>query len=66
MRYDAASDKYVAVEWDDAFKDIGRELTALDPESVVFYASGRASLETAFMYGLFARAFRQQQPARQL
>jgi molybdopterin-dependent oxidoreductase alpha subunit len=57
MRYDRGSDKYIPVSWEDAFADIGRELRELDPESVVFYTSGRASLETAFMYGLFARAF---------
>jgi molybdopterin-dependent oxidoreductase alpha subunit len=57
MRYDAASDKYVEVSWEDAFAAIGRELQALAPDSVVFYSSGRASLETAFMYSLFARAY---------
>jgi molybdopterin-dependent oxidoreductase alpha subunit len=57
MRWDPASDKYVPVEWATAFEEIGRELRALDPDSVVFYTSGRASLETAFMYGLFARAY---------
>ena len=57
MRYDAASDKYVAVGWDTAFAEIGRELKALDPRSVAFYASGRASLETSYMYALFARMY---------
>jgi molybdopterin-dependent oxidoreductase alpha subunit len=57
MRYDRGSDKYIPVSWEEAFVDIGRELRALDPESVVFYSSGRASLETAFMYGLMARAY---------
>jgi molybdopterin-dependent oxidoreductase alpha subunit len=57
LRWDAASDKYVPVEWATAFEEIGRELRALRPESTVFYTSGRASLETAFMYGLFARAY---------
>ncbi len=57
MRYDAGSDKYVPVAWEDAFADIGRELRALEPDSAVFYTSGRASLETAFMYGLLARAY---------
>jgi molybdopterin-dependent oxidoreductase alpha subunit len=57
MRYDKATDKYVAVSWEDAFADIGSELRALDPESVVFYTSGRACLEAAFMYGLLARAY---------
>src|SRR5882757_10923111 len=57
MRWDREIDKYVPVEWDAAFEEIGGELSALDPEQAVFYASGRASLETAFMYGLFARAY---------
>jgi len=60
MRYDAASDRYVAVSWEQAFAAIGAELTALrreDPASVVFYASGRASLETSYMYALFARMY---------
>src|SRR3954447_10756161 len=57
MRWDPATDKYVPVEWATAFEEIGRELRALKPESAVFYTSGRASLEAAFMYSLFARAF---------
>ena len=57
MRWDKDTDKYVPVEWTGAFEEIGRELSALDPDQAVFYTSGRASLETAFMYGLFARAF---------
>lgn len=57
MRWDAASDKYVPVSWQEAFDEIGREMKALDPKSVVFYTSGRASLETAYMYGLMARAY---------
>ncbi|MEI6001701.1 FdhF/YdeP family oxidoreductase [Paraburkholderia bengalensis] len=57
MKYDAATDKYVEVSWEDAFREIGRELNALDPESVVFYTSGRASLETSYMYQLFVRMY---------
>jgi molybdopterin-dependent oxidoreductase alpha subunit len=57
MRYDAASDTYVVVEWDAAFRDIGERLRRFDPDSVVFYSSGRASLETSYMYALFARMF---------
>ena len=34
-----------------------RELKALDPKSVVFYSSGRASLETSYLYALFARLY---------
>ena len=45
LRYDSATDKYVPCEWDEAFAAIGAELKALDPKSVVFYSSGRASLE---------------------
>ena len=57
MRYDCATDKYVPVEWDEAFRAIGSELKLLDPKSVVFYSSGRASLETSYLYGLFARLY---------
>jgi anaerobic selenocysteine-containing dehydrogenase len=57
MRYDRATDKYVRCEWDEAFTAIGNELKRLDPKSVVFYASGRASLETSYLYALFARLY---------
>ncbi len=60
MRYDAATDKYVAASWDEAFASIGATLKACDPTKVVLYASGRASLETSFMYALFARMWGQQ------
>lgn len=57
MRYDSASDTYMPVEWAEAFADIGSHLKGFDPESVVFYASGRASLETSYMYALLARMY---------
>jgi anaerobic selenocysteine-containing dehydrogenase len=57
MRWDAAADKYVPVTWAQAFEEIGRELRALDPHQVDFYTSGRASLETSYMYQLFARMY---------
>jgi molybdopterin-dependent oxidoreductase alpha subunit len=57
LRYDPETDKYVAVNWDDAFREIGAELKALDPKSVVFYSSGRTSLEASYMYGLMARMY---------
>jgi molybdopterin-dependent oxidoreductase alpha subunit len=57
MRFDRASDKYVPCEWSEAFAAIGAELKQLDPKSTVFYASGRASLETSYMYALFARLY---------
>ncbi|MDF2687995.1 MAG: formate dehydrogenase [Microvirga sp.] len=57
MRYDSASDTYVSVSWDEAFQEIGRELKGFDPRQVVLYASGRASLETSYMWALFARLY---------
>ncbi|WP_102960601.1 FdhF/YdeP family oxidoreductase [Mangrovicella endophytica] len=57
MRYDRTLDQYIPVTWEAAFQEIGAELKALDPNSVVFYTSGRASLETAHMYQLFARIY---------
>ena len=57
LRYDHESDRYVPTSWDDAFSAIGAELKRLDPTSVVFYASGRASLETSYMYALMARMY---------
>jgi molybdopterin-dependent oxidoreductase alpha subunit len=57
LKWDAATDKYVRIDWEDAFKEIAAQLKGLEPKSVVFYASGRASLETAYMYQLIARLY---------
>jgi len=57
MRYDRATDTYVPCEWEEAFAAIGRELKAIDPGAAVFYSSGRASLETSYLYALFARLY---------
>lgn len=57
MRYDAASDRYVEVPWQQAFAEIGASLRRMDPKGVVFYSSGRASLETSYMYQLLARLY---------
>jgi anaerobic selenocysteine-containing dehydrogenase len=57
LRWDWASDKYLPVPWERAFQDIGQLLRACEPKSVVFYTSGRASLETAYMYALMARLY---------
>jgi molybdopterin-dependent oxidoreductase alpha subunit len=57
LRYNAATDRYEPCAWDDAFDAIGRQLKALDPKSVIFYSSGRASLETSYLYALFARLY---------
>jgi molybdopterin-dependent oxidoreductase alpha subunit len=57
MRYDAALDRYVACDWQEAFDAIGQALRAIAPTAAVFYSSGRASLETAYMYALMARMY---------
>ncbi len=58
MRYHAATDKYVPVSWGHAIADIGAELRAIENRrSVVFYSSGRSSNEASYLYGLFARAY---------
>jgi molybdopterin-dependent oxidoreductase alpha subunit len=56
MRYDAASDKYVRVSWDEAFALVARHLRGLDsPNRAAFYTSGRLSNEATFLYQLWAR-----------
>lgn len=58
LAYDAASDTYQAIEWDDAFARIGQTLASLpDPDMAEFYTSGRASNEAAFLFSLYAREF---------
>ncbi|HEY2049622.1 MAG TPA: FdhF/YdeP family oxidoreductase [Caulobacteraceae bacterium] len=58
MTYDAASDSYRPISWDDAFARIGRTLRSLPhPDMAEFYTSGRASNEAAFLYQIFAREF---------
>jgi molybdopterin-dependent oxidoreductase alpha subunit len=58
MRYDAATDHYVPVTWEEAFATIARCLTNLEsPDEAEFYTSGRTSNEAAFLYQLFARRF---------
>jgi len=55
MRWDRATDKYVEASWEEAFADIGARLKAIAPRAAVFYTSGRASLETSYLYQLMAR-----------
>jgi len=58
MAYDAASDRYRPVSWEDAFAVVGRHLAALpDPNMAEFYTSGRTSNEAAFLYQLFVREY---------
>jgi molybdopterin-dependent oxidoreductase alpha subunit len=49
---------YEAIAWDDAFELIAKELNALaSPDEAVFYTSGRATNEAAFLYQLFVRQY---------
>ncbi|HEV7890488.1 MAG TPA: FdhF/YdeP family oxidoreductase [Pyrinomonadaceae bacterium] len=49
---------YESIGWDEAFKLIGEELSALaSPDEAAFYTSGRTSNEAAFLYQLFVRQF---------
>jgi molybdopterin-dependent oxidoreductase alpha subunit len=58
MAYDANSDHYVPLTWDEAFATIGAHLNALpDPNMAEFYTSGRTSNEAAFLYQLFVREY---------
>ncbi|MGO4279744.1 FdhF/YdeP family oxidoreductase [Cupriavidus sp. RAF20_2] len=56
MVYDAATDKYQPVAWQDAFALVAQHLNRLDnPDAATFYTSGRASNEAAFLFQLFVR-----------
>lgn len=50
------STHYQPIAWNDAFRVIAEELNSLShPDEAVFYASGRTSIEAAFLFQLFAR-----------
>ncbi|WP_405827462.1 FdhF/YdeP family oxidoreductase [Streptomyces sp. NBC_01176] len=56
--YDAAVDRYVPIDWQEAFDLVGGELRALDsPNQAAFYTSGRLGNEATFLYQLMAREF---------
>ncbi len=57
MRYDASSDTYVEVSWEAAFAEIGAALKPMVRDEVVFYSSGHAGLEPAYLYALLARLY---------
>lgn len=57
MRYDATSDRYLPVDWADAFALIGEHLRRIEPDQASFYTSGRLSNEATFLYQLFAREY---------
>jgi molybdopterin-dependent oxidoreductase alpha subunit len=57
LRYDPASDKYLPVPWSDAFDEIALCLKSYAPDQTIWYASGRASLETSYIWALAARVY---------
>lgn len=58
MSYNATTDKYEPISWENAFALIGRHLQRLEnPNRASFYTSGRLSNEATFLYQLFAREF---------
>jgi molybdopterin-dependent oxidoreductase alpha subunit len=58
MFYDGVDDHYRPIEWQQAFDIIADQLNGLDsPNEALFYTSGRASNEVAYLYQLFGRAF---------
>ena len=49
---------YQTVSWEDAFVIVAKHLKSLpSPDEAVFYTSGRASNEAAFLYQLFVRSY---------
>ena len=48
---------YSPISWEDAFQLIGKKLKSIHPDEAIFYTSGRASNEAAFLYQLFVRMY---------
>jgi molybdopterin-dependent oxidoreductase alpha subunit len=58
MRYNATTDHYEPIAWQEAYQLIAKTLNELNsPDEVEFYTSGRASNEASFLYQLFGRMF---------
>ncbi|AWQ21264.1 CbbBc protein [Pantoea ananatis] len=56
LRYNAESDHYEPISWDDAFALIAQHIKAMDnPDQMELYTSGRASNEASWLYQLFGR-----------
>ena len=56
LRYNAETDHYEAVSWDEAFALIAKHIKAMDnPHQMELYTSGRASNEASWLYQLFGR-----------
>jgi molybdopterin-dependent oxidoreductase alpha subunit len=58
MSYNATTDRYEPIPWNEAFALIGERLRGLaSPHQASFYTSGRLSNEATFLYQVFAREF---------
>ena len=58
LKYNAATDHYEPVSWQDAFALIAKHLKNVSsPNKVEFYTSGRASNEASYLYQLFGRSY---------
>ncbi|HEV8071692.1 MAG TPA: FdhF/YdeP family oxidoreductase [Planctomycetaceae bacterium] len=58
MSYNATTDRYEPISWNEAFALIGERLRGLaSPHQASFYTSGRLSNEATFLYQLFVREF---------
>lgn len=56
LRYNAETDHYEPISWDDAFALIAQHIKAMDhPGQMELYTSGRASNEASWLYQLFGR-----------
>lgn len=54
---DSGDDHYRPISWDEAIALIAHQLAHTAPEEAVFYTSGRASNEAAYVFQLLARRF---------
>ena len=56
LRYNARTDHYEPISWDDALALIAQHIHALEnPNQMELYTSGRASNEASYLYQLFGR-----------
>lgn len=56
LRYNAQTDRYEPIGWDDALALIAQHVHAMaNPNEIELYTSGRASNEASFLYQLFGR-----------
>jgi molybdopterin-dependent oxidoreductase alpha subunit len=56
MHLAPGADRYAPISWDAALRRVADALRATTPERAVFYTSGRASNEAAFVFQLLARS----------